>query len=272
MAATAAAVTAGRADDLRRHAGAAELVPDRVRVQPRRARRARQQRHRGVPAPAGRLLRAVRRHVRGDGPVARHPGARRRRLHPGPRLRATAPARCSAATPTPGRRSGSTASAGCRSSRRPGAARPAPRRTPGCRPAQDEAAPGTGAADEADGAAGDGRRRSPVEPQAIDDLESALDADTRRTARQHHGPQRRPAVGGGRPRRAASLGALRAARASSAAGAATIRPPTSPSRSATCGDGRSARSRPPGCASTPRSPRSSRPGWPRRGCRSPPAR
>ena len=85
VAATAAAVTAGAPTHVRRHAGAAELVPDAVRVQPRRARRARQQRHRGVPAPARRLLRAVRRHVRGDGPVARHPGPGRRRLHTRPR-------------------------------------------------------------------------------------------------------------------------------------------------------------------------------------------
>ena len=66
---------------LRRHARSAELVPDAVRVQPRRAARPRQRRHRGLPAPAGRVLRAVRRHVRRDGPLARHPGPRRRRLH-----------------------------------------------------------------------------------------------------------------------------------------------------------------------------------------------
>ena len=80
---TAVTVTAGAADDVRPDDRPAELVPHRVPVQPRRAPGPQQQRHRGVPAPAHRLLRAVRRHVRGDGPLARHPGPRRRRLHAG---------------------------------------------------------------------------------------------------------------------------------------------------------------------------------------------
>ncbi len=76
-----ATVTAGAPTTYDAMLALAELVPDAVRVQPRRARRPRQRRHRGLPAPAHRLLRAVRRHVRGDGPVDRRPGPRRRRLH-----------------------------------------------------------------------------------------------------------------------------------------------------------------------------------------------
>ncbi len=57
------------------------LVPHPVRLQHRGAPGARQRRHRGLPAPAHRLLRAVRRHVRRDGSIARHPIARGRRVH-----------------------------------------------------------------------------------------------------------------------------------------------------------------------------------------------
>ena len=63
---------------------AAELVPLGVRVQHRRAPRPRQLGHRGLPAPAHRLLRAVRRDVRRHDALARHPVPRRRRLHAGP--------------------------------------------------------------------------------------------------------------------------------------------------------------------------------------------
>ena len=84
------------------------------------------------------LLRAVLRHVRGDGPSRRAADAGDGRLHAG---RAARRRRCTtspAATPTPGPRCGSTATAGCCSSRRPAAARQAPSSTPASRPAQEE--------------------------------------------------------------------------------------------------------------------------------------
>ena len=150
-----------RADDVRRHAGAAELVPDRVRVQPRRARRAtatsaieaflRQrigycEQFAGTFAAMARSLGVPARVAVGFTP-GRRPGRRHA-------------ARCSARTPTPGRRSGSTASAGCRSSRRPGAARRAPRTTPGVAPAQDESVPPPGAPGDGAGDPGDGPQRA----------------------------------------------------------------------------------------------------------------
>ena len=82
---------------------------------------------RGLPLRhPDRLLRAVRRHLRGHGPGRRPPGPGRRRLHP----RRPRPARrpvatsCGARTPTPGPRSTSPASAGWPSSRRRAGARP----------------------------------------------------------------------------------------------------------------------------------------------------
>ena len=181
----------------------------RVRVQPGRARRAQQQRHRGVPPPARRLLRAVRRHVRGDGPVARtsrrgspsgtHPGFDQgdgtrsvlgRNSHAWPEVwfdgLGWVPFE-----PTPGRGApgaeGHTGLAG-----EPGRGRPRHRR----------------AADEGDGPPATAAP-APAEPTA--DRRSRVggsDGDTGRTARQHDGPHRRPAVGGDRRSSRCSLVAL----------------------------------------------------------------
>ena len=89
----------------------------------------------------GGLLRAVRRHLRGDGPRRRPAGPGRGRASPRATRTTTSPGctTCGASTPTPGPRCTSTAPGGCPSSRRRAAARPAPRRYTGV-PEQQAAA------------------------------------------------------------------------------------------------------------------------------------
>ncbi len=80
-AALAAEVTAGAANSYEAAVRAPGLVPVGVHVQPGGPAGSREQRDRGVPARPGRLLRTVRRHLRGDDALARHSGPRGGRVH-----------------------------------------------------------------------------------------------------------------------------------------------------------------------------------------------
>ncbi len=68
---------------LRASVGPAELLPQSVPVQPRREAGARQPGDGGLSRASHRVLRAVRRHVRGDGSPPRDAGPGRRRLYAG---------------------------------------------------------------------------------------------------------------------------------------------------------------------------------------------
>ena len=80
-AALAREVTAGAANSYDSGPRPAELVQIGVHLQPGGPAGSRQRRDRGVPPRQGRLLRTVRRHLRGDDAVARHPGPRGGRVH-----------------------------------------------------------------------------------------------------------------------------------------------------------------------------------------------
>ncbi len=155
---TASEVTAGATTPYDKAIALAGLVQVRVQVQPRGPARPRQHGDRGLPARSGRLLRTVRRHVRGDDALARHPGPGRRRVHHRSGDRRRVVHASPAATPTPGRRCGSTTSVGCSSNRRPAAGHRAPRTTPAwhrTRPTSSEAPGPTPTSPETAGSATD---------------------------------------------------------------------------------------------------------------------
>ena len=193
------AVTAGAPTTYDAMLDAAELVPHRVRVQPRRPARA------TATRPSRRSCASASATASSSpatfAAMARSLGIPARvavGFTPGPRPGRRHAARCSARTPTPGRRSGSTVSAGCRSSRRRAAARRAPRRYTGLPAGPGRVAPA---------GAGDGRREAaapatvaaPVaaEPQPIDDPEAPLAAGAPRRPARHARSSTGPARRGG---------------------------------------------------------------------------